>query len=249
MNSEVEAMFEVPEGHTPKVLLGGGTNHKHFVKVWDSMVEEKVYKDMDNNASRLGLSLSPALVLIVQGDDGHVHALISLPLQKWQGNMRIHESIEESKDLRRTMDWCAGFMEVFCMNDTVTAVDLATDKVIFGDSSDIAFSIEGMVKDVRPKKDVRGTSGLDIGSVDDILGQLSRPQIEKFQTKKSTKSAVKETKEKYTRLPVKEEDSEESKLEKTRKEQQKIVDKYGFQALKEMMDRMKLPILIEDPHA
>lgn len=244
MTSEIQAMFEIPEGHTPKVLLGGGTDHKNFKKVWDSMVEEKVYKDMDNNSSRLGLPMHPVLILIVQGEDGHTHAFISLPLQKWQAPIRIQDTIEESKDLRRTTDWCAGFMEVFCMNDTVSAVDLVTNVVVFGDKEG-TFGIEGIVKAVRPKKDVRGTGGLDIGSADDILGQLSKPQIEKFQkkTKKEPKIVLKE---KLTRVPVKDE-SEAAKVEKTRKEQQDIVDKFGYDSLKEMSKRMKFAIVIDKP--
>lgn len=241
MNSEVEAMFEVPKGHTPKVLMVGGTDHKNFSKAWEGMVDEKIYKDMDGNSSRLGLPLHPVLVLIVQGEDGHIHALISLPLQKWEVPLRVNDAIEESKDLRRVMDYCAGFLEVFCMNDTVTAVDLATNVAVLGDSKDGAFSLEEIVKEIRPKKDVRTLDS--IGNADDILGQLSKPQIEKFQTKKKEPKV-----EKLTRVPMKEEKPEENKLEKTKKEQQAIVKKYGFPALKEMSERMKFEILVKDSH-
>lgn len=245
MNQEIEAMFEIPKDHTPKVLLGGGTDHKNFSKAWADMVDEKIYKDMDGNSSRLGLPLHPVLVLIVQGGDGHIHALISLPLQKWQAPLRVNGTIEESKDLRRVMDYCAGFLEVFCMNDTVTAVDLATNIVVIGDPNDGAFGLEGIIKEVRPKKDVRTLDS--IGDADDILGQLSKPQIEKFQkkVKKEPKIVIKE---KLSRIPVKEEKPEEDKLEKTKKEQQAIVKKYGFSALKEMSERMKFEILVKNPH-
>jgi hypothetical protein len=237
MNAEIEAMFEVPEGHTPKVLIGGGTNHKNFAKVWDSMVEEKVYKDMDNNSSRLGLPLHPVLVLLIQGDDGHIHALISLPLQKWDAPMRIESTIDASNDLRRVMDWCAGFMEVFCMNDSISAVDLTTNTVVLGDPK-ASYGIEGVMSEIRPKKDVRGTAGLDIGSVDDILGQLSKPQIEKFQKKVKKEPAT----EKVTRIPVKEEVKEEVRM---KAQQQEVLEKYGKKALQELCKSMKMPLLID----
>ena len=247
MSQEIEAMFEIPEHHTAKVLIGGGTDHKNFAKVWSDMLDEKIIKDMDGNSSRLGLPMHPVLMLIIQGEDGHLHALISLPLQKWQAPMRVHDSIEDSKNVQRMVDWCAGFMEVFCMKNTITAIDVTNQKVMIGDPKDAAFGLEAIVKDVRPKKEVRTLTS--IGSVDDILGQMSKPQIEKFEKKKT---APKKSTAKMTRVPVKDvveeekkADTEGEKLEKTRADQQAIFDKYGYAALKEMTDRMNIPILIK----
>lgn len=245
-------MFEIPENHVPYVLLAGGTNQKHFKRLWEPMVDEKVYKDMDNNSSRLGLPFHPVLVLIIGGTDGHLHSLVSLPLQKWQDGLRVEETVESSKNIQRVTDWVAGFMETFCMNNSISAVQLDTGKVTLGNPDDAAFSVEGILKDIRPKKDVRGLgmSG-SIGSVDEILDQMSKPQIEKFTKKpKKTEAEKIDIVEKMIRLPVKDiNDAAEAKKAKTKKEQQEIVDKYGFKALKDMTKRLKVPIVVDEPHA
>lgn len=234
---QIEGMFTIKEGHTPKILIGGGTNHQHFAPFWENAIGDKKLKDMDSNASRMGLPLSPLLVLLVQGEDNHIDAILSLPLQKWQGDLALDATIEATNDLKRITDWCAGFLDVFCMDNTVSAVDLATNKPFYGDPEKSPFGIEKVYQSTR--EDVRGTGGLDIGSVDEILGQVSQSKTEKvMRTKKAEKKEI-----------VEEPKIVEVKKEKKDilKEQQEIVKKYGYAALKEMADRMNMPILVQEP--
>lgn len=227
----LDAAFNVPLNHTPKVMLTGGTDFKNFSKVWADTVPEEKLKDMDENSSKNKVPLHPVMVLIVQGGDGHVHAQISLPLQEWSGDLVLEESVSDSKDLRRLTDWCAGFMEVFCFNGTVAAHDLDKNEVIFGTDSAL---ITELVSAGKPRRSVPSLES--IGSVEDILGQLGDKEIEEMK-----------------RIPVKDESPEEvkvpveNKAAEERKKQQEVADKYGFPALKELLEKMKQPLLIEEP--
>lgn len=247
MQSELNAMFKVPEGHVPVAIISGGTDHAHFHKVWSGMMDEDIYKDMDGNASKRSMPLSPVMMLVIQSeDDKHLHTLVSLPLQDFQEGMRVEETIENSKSIQRVADWCAGFMETFCVNDSVMALDIVNQTVLVGDSATSVMSIEASIKGVRPQREVRGLES--IGDVDDILGQLSKPQIEKFVTKKAMK---KEKPEEMKTIPVVEEKEETltDGLEKMLKEQEAIVKKYGYKALEDMAARMNMPILVKDKTA
>lgn len=239
IKTEMNAMFDVPDGHTPKVLLAGGTEQDKFTRVWQEIPEDKL-KDMDTNSSRLHLPVHPVFVLIYIGEDAHVHASISLPLQDLQEELHIEESILETKDLKRITDWVAGFMEAFCMNDTVTAIDLVTEQPIIGGKNP-AFSMQGLMKDIRPPKDMRLES---IGDVDDILnGQLNAKEIEEIRHP-SPEGLLKKAKAvEMKSIPVVEEDPNIL----LKKQQQEVVDKYGWKALEEMTKKMKQPILIEKP--
>lgn len=285
MTKEMEAMFEIPDGHTPVVLISGGTNSEHFTRSCGDMLDEKYLKNMDENAARAGLPLNPFMVLLVQGKDNHVHAISALPLQKWQGELNVESSIEASKDIRRVTDWCAGLMELFCKDDSVHGVNLITGDIVFGDAKKGMMSLEATLKEVTPKREVRGTSDIDMEDLGDFIGQLSKKEIEKKKgksnvqvveeglasLKKITGTVLPETavnqllqiatqddaKTLLTRIPVqhdsKEEkvkivDADKEKKKKLIKEQKEIVKKFGYPALKEMSERMKFEILIEEPY-
>lgn len=234
-------MFEIPEGHTPVVLIGGGTEESKFSRCFEESTGDKATNDMDANTSRAGMPLHPVLVLIVKGKNGHLHALMNLPLQKWDSPLVIEDSIEESRDVRRVTDWVAGFMHTFCANDTISAIDLITNAVLIGKEST---ALEVMVRGTRPTKDMRLES---IGSVDDILnGQLGKEEIEAM-TNKPEEGAIAS----LERLLVEDKTPELvqvpiiNKDEEMRAQQQEIVDKYGWQALVDITKRMKTKILIK----
>lgn len=284
ISKELETLFEIPENHTPVVLISGGTDFEHFTRNCGDMLDESKTKGMDENAARAGLPLSPFMVLLVQGADNHVHALASLPLQKWQYDLRLEPSIEESKDVRRVTDWVAGLIDLFCKDDTVHGMNLITGDIVFGDPKEGQMSLEATVREVTPKREVRGTSNIDMEDLGDFIGQLSKKEIEEKvgKKKKSNVDIVEEGLEalreltgrtlapkekaqlleiaqkedgvapvKRTPIKTKEEKVEVVDGEKTKKlikEQKDIVKKFGYDALKEMSERMKFDILIENPH-
>lgn len=223
-------MFELPAGHTPKVIIGGGTNSKNFVGVWENVAPPEASKDMDENASKIKLPLSPAIVLLVQGEDGHIDTHICLPLQKWQAGMRVEKTVDDTNDIKRITDWCAGFMHSFCASGTIVAYDLATNQVILGEKNGV-FDIEAVANEVAPKKEARTLES--IGSVDDILkGLLTRKPEKKLTVKDESPKAVE--------VPIKNLDTD------AKKQQQDIKDKYGIDALKDILGRSGKPLLLDE---
>lgn len=274
--TSIQTMFKVPEGHTPKVLLGGGTEAKMFMKIWDGQIPDETLQKLDEAASVAKLPLNPFLVLLVQGEDGHIHAQTSLPLVKWTAEIHVEDSVSESKELIRITDWCAGFMQSFCANGTVAAYDLLTEMILLGEDNNPAFSIKASVKGVAPQREVRELSSFadDIGNVDEILGQMSSKQIKKamapielntnpigqdfffdmFKEKGSLPAqesgsfkelskrvlGVKDASPEPVSVPIVNVDAEQRKV------QQDIVDKYGMEALKDILSRSKQPLLVDD---
>lgn len=226
LTTNIEAMFQIPEGHTPKVIIGGGTNAKNFTGVWKDIAPDEASKDMDENSSKMKLPLSPVLVLLIQGEDGHIDTHISLPLQKWQALMKVEKSVDDTNDMKRITDWCAGFMHGFCASGTIAAYDLATNQVILGEKNGV-FDIESVANEVAPKKEARFLES--IGSADDILKGLFKPE---------KKLMVKDESPKAVEVPIKNLDA--------KKQQQDIKDKYGIDALKDMLKRTKKPLLLDD---
>lgn len=230
---EVEAMFDVPEGHTAKVIIGGGTNFENFNATWHALIPEKILKDMNENATRANLPFSPVLILLAEGADGHIDASISLPLQKWAEGLSVEPSIYETNDLRRITDWCAGFLHSFCATGSVNSRDLITNQLDIGKETGV-FDMESAITASAPKREARILES--IGDVDEILGQLDTKGIEEMK-----------------RLPVKDESPEEVPVsiekpqDKLRQTQQNIVEKYGFKALQDMLSRTKQPLLIDEP--
>lgn len=222
LTKELETLFDIPEGHTPKVLLAGQTDNEQFV-------EDK--------------GVHTVLALLVMGKD-HVHALFTVPALERDGEIDIDESLLKTNDLKRITDWLAGMLSAQCLRGTVGALDIVTEQTIIGED------IKELVKGVRPPVDLRLES---IGSVDDILsGQLGKKEIDQMLKPKSpedllaqTKDMIKEVDEQLKRIPVKEEDPNAL----LKKQQQEVVDKYGWKALETMAKKMKQPILVEKPYA
>lgn len=227
---EVEALFDIPEGHTAKVIIGGGTNFENFNATWHALIPEKILKDMNENATRANLPFSPVLILLAEGADGHIDASISLPLQKWAEGLAVEPSIYGTNDLRRITDWCAGFLHSFCATGSVNSRNLVTSQLDIGKETGV-FDMESAMIASAPKREVRTLES--IGDVDEILGQVSQQEMKRV-------PVVNETPEE---VPV----AIEKPQDTLRKTQQEIVDKYGFQALQDVLSRTKQPLLIDEP--
>jgi hypothetical protein len=225
---ELKTMFKIPEGHEPVALIIGGTEEEKFTRQFDDKIEDSALKDMDVHSSQAGLATHPVMVVVIKGENGHLHSIMNLPLQNWQSGMVVEDAIEDSKDIRRVTDWVAGFMHAFCANETISAIDLTTgDKLIEGADMD------SVVKSVRPKREIRLDS---IGSVEDILaGQITKEEAKQIPVVDESPEEVE--------VPII--DVEAEKQEKMRREQAEIVEKFGWDALKEMSKRMNFPIVIK----
>lgn len=235
----VKGMFKEKEKHTAKVLIIGGTDQTNFEAVWSKHDIEEYTSDMDANASKNRMVVSPVAVLLEEGEGGYIDARITLPLQGWVSDLRIEPSIEESKDLQRITDWVAGFMEVFCMNSTITGLDISTGAYVFSDEKHSVLKLDDILK--RPKKD-KGDLMMDdqgIGSVEDILsGQLTQKEIDTFVQGKPEASVE------AVEVPVAQEEAGSTHTA-MRATQEEIVAKYGYQALKDLVARTGQPLLIK----
>lgn len=258
-SDEVKRAFKVAPNHEPRVILVGATDKENFGLVWSRHGLDDETADMDENASKQGMSSSPVFVVISQGTDGHVDAEISLPLQMWSAPLRMEGNLRDSKDLQRITDWLAGFMEPFCMNNSVSALNVQDGKMMFG-GDDTIFNMDEVMKNIRPKREKSElmSDALDIGSVEDILaGQMTVEQIERVG--RDARDA-KEPLSQHSRLgPSLEEEADEEnrrqqdvvkeEQEKSRITQQEIVDKYGFKALEELLERTGKELLVPKPRS
>lgn len=245
-------MFDTAEGHTPIVTLVGSTSQENFKVFWEKAELEDVMDDMDANASKAGMEYSPIFITLVAGTDGHLHAQINVPLQSWNSGLRIDESLAETKNVPRITDWVAGFMETFSANDSVHAIDLRTGALMFGTDKN---HVENMVRALSPKKEKSElmNDSMSIGSVDDILnGQMSVEDIKEIEkpnvTLEKAEASFKasELLETITKgIPVEQAELvEEINTRDDKKIQQDILDKFGEQALMDLLKRTKRPLLV-----
>jgi hypothetical protein len=242
---EIKRAFKVPANHDPRVILVGATDKSSFELVWGKHDLDEVTADMDENASKQGMSYSPVFVIVLEGKGGHIDAEIVLPLQSWGADLRLPKALRDSKDLQRITDWLAGFMEPFSMNDTVSGVDVQTGMLLFGDASMTAFNMDNVMKSIRPKRDKSElmNDAINIGTVEEILaGQMTVKEVEKI-TRKPERGAVSIEEE----PDVKEPDLLKMAEDAARKTQQDILDKYGFKALEELLEKTGKPLLVTKP--
>lgn len=245
----VKTLFNTPDNHTAKVILIGATNQQNFEAVWSKHDIEEYTQDMDANASKHKMNYTPVVVVVNEGADGHFDAVIALPTQKWTEGLRMDDSIAESKNIQRAADWLAGFMETFCMNDSITGIEVDTGTMVFGTGKHSLFNLENIMKDLGPKrtKDSLMTDAMDIGNVDDILaGQMTPEEIKNHQNpvEKAVEAAMAPP-----RLPVEvvPEPAPVDEYEAMRATQQSVIDKYGFSALEELLKATKQPLLVRKP--
>lgn len=257
---EVQKFFQTPKGHTAKVIIVGATDKEHFKPFWEKEGLEDEMEDMDENASKLGMSYAPIFVVLNQSDkDKHIDAELIVPLQNFHAGLRIEKTILESKDIQRISDWSAGFLEIFCMNNSISALDILTGALLVGDSDGTQFKMDNVMRSIRGKKEKSELLGdaMDIGSVDEILGQQMSDKELKALSKKTP-----ETKEKKVSL-----DRAENMIDiannvkaitlsaSTKKQaddvlksvQETIMKKYGFKALEELLAKTGQPLLVKKP--
>lgn len=245
LSQHIATLFEISEGHTAKVVICGGTDLKTFQPSMQRMLPEELLKEMDENTSRLGLSLHPVLATLMQGTDGHVHVNMALPLQKWSADMVIEPSVLESKGLSRITDWVAGFMEVFCMNDSISAYDLETEQMMIGSKNGV-YNLPDIIKDIVPKRELPAMDSA--GSVEEILGQMSNEEIEAVTEEGANKAAYIEKTEAVVERIIKSKDiNEQDKEMVLKKTQQAVMKKYGYAALVELATKMGQPLLVKEP--
>lgn len=223
---DIRKAFKVGDDHTPKVIISGGTDNIHLMRVFEAHGIETHVKDMDENASKAGMTLSPVLFLVNEHQD-HIDVDMHLPLQFWSAPINVDESVLESKDTKRITDWIAGFMYGFVSNRTVSAVDIATEKIILGSENTDIFSIANVLKSTRPKvaRSELMSQEMDIGSPEEILG------LTKVDVANETPVAVS--------VPLLDKDADARAI------QQDIVDKYGMKALKDLLTKTGQPLLVD----
>lgn len=208
--------FDIPKGHTPKVILAGATTQKIFEPVWKGRVPDDRIEDMDEHASKKGYPYSPVLALVYQGEN-HSHIQMSVPLENWAGEVKVDEAMLKTNDVRRISDWMTGFMNSFCADDSISSIDLTTGLPIL-EGTNSAVNVSSIEQIVKKPEDVRLEP---IGDVDAIL---NAPKTEEEEAQKETE-----------------------RVEKIRKQQQEVVDKFGWEALEDLTKRTKQTIIIEKP--
>ncbi len=247
---EVKKVFQTPKDHEPRILLVGATDKANFDLVWSQHQMEDVIESMDENASKQGMSYSPVFIVVNEGKGGHLDTEITLPLQAWSSDMRVDESLLQTQNTQRITDWLAGFMEPFCMNNSISAIDIKTGLLIFGDPKGTVFKMDNVMKSIRPKKDKNElmSDAIDIGSVDDILaGQMSVEEMDRVSGKTEDLKMKEETLEVIETVSVTSPDLAKLAEMTARATQQDIVDKYGFKALEDILARTGQTLLVKKP--
>ena len=83
-----------------------------------------------------------SMILLYQGSGDHTHAQISIPTQSWEAEISIPDHLLKDNVPQRLTDWVAGFMEPFCSDNSISAVNVETGAFLFGEKDTSVFNVE-----------------------------------------------------------------------------------------------------------